>query len=773
MSYHFGCCMACRAPFLPDTTLFYQEESQAVFYLQARFKQISSAKSNSDFTGKRERSHLLSRSHFSQAVEQVSKFPPTRVFAKIPGWEDDPDDIVLTQANSFFLTKTKIDDIVDKRVADQGANVDAILVNYARSAVEDFDNDPANAALVRGTDQYNEDLVTDLLRKVASTAANSYFAAWPAPQPTVSHSGLRAWLAANLADLKPLKVNLDFTTPCCSLCNDIWDCWARMRQVLAESGVVPLGVMVVDRPTRRAGIERNVLPVDTRTRNNKSLHQQRLGCLAAYYLHASLASICNNPAAVPAGAGAPPAPPGINLPNPRTDEDTRKLISMLLWLPMHITCMHMEMQGPLVRSNAKKNKGQHNYTGCIDLSISYYLWLLARAHSDLDVDFPFDRFSTLYLKEIVECPPPVWDAAQHPRLHSFIFDETRPASERVPETVAHVSNRLVLLYADKIAPLVPFMKGGDVDSPDPDFRAAASSYFISGPECTALMARYNTTGANEDDIRYFIEYAGIAAVLWQMRRYLANEPEAFQAQLDQWLTAVVVREWHNIADNSPEEISLLEAQLIYNMQNALAPEALTGPGAALGSGVEISLLRIMDEDAIKEILEETGRCSIFKAARRLRDWQFTRSSALRPGDASDMGMGAKMGLGKINKASDMGMGTKMGLGKINKASDTAMGAKMRLGTIKKASAREIVRIDTGAGEPEHLQSHASARRFIQALMVLARTPPYNRRPIPCALSARLISAKLASTPAMSTDVGEDQGAGRGRAASRRGCRGRG
>ena len=186
----------------------------------------------------------------------------------------------------------------------------------------------------------------------------------------------------------------------------------------------------------------------------------------------------------------------------------------------------------------------HNYTGCIDLSISYYLWLLARAHSDLDVDFPFDRFSTLYLKEIVECPPPVWDAAQHPRLHSFIFDETWPASERVPETVAHVSNRLVLLYADKIAPLVPFMKGGDVDSPDPDFRAAASSYFISGPECTALMARYNTTGANEDDIRYFIEYAGIAAVLWQMRRYLANEPEAFQAQLDQWLTAVLPFERH-------------------------------------------------------------------------------------------------------------------------------------------------------------------------------------------------------------------------------------
>jgi hypothetical protein len=284
----------------------------------------------------------------------------------------------------------------------------------------------------------------------------------------------------------------------------------------------------------------------------------------------------------------------------------------------------------------------------------------------------------------------------------------------VAETVAHVSNRLVLLYTEKIAPLVPYMKGGDVDSPDPDFKAKAASYFIGSRECAALMSRYNTTGANADDIRYFIEYAGIAGVLWQMRRYLANEPEAFQAQLDQWMSAVMVREWHNIADNSPEEISLLEAQLIYNMQNALTPEALTGGGAELGTGVEISLLRAMDEDAIKEIIEETGRCSIWKAAARLRKWQFTRSSALRAGDASDMAMGPQM--------------------------------QMRVASLKP---RAVVLVDTGEGDLGKVQSHAAACR-----LALSIGPAYMRSPTPCALSARLISARLASTPAMSTDEGD-------------------
>ena len=36
-NFHLGCCLACRAPFLPSTNYFYEEACQAVFYLQNRF----------------------------------------------------------------------------------------------------------------------------------------------------------------------------------------------------------------------------------------------------------------------------------------------------------------------------------------------------------------------------------------------------------------------------------------------------------------------------------------------------------------------------------------------------------------------------------------------------------------------------------------------------------------------------------------------------------------------------------------------------------------
>jgi hypothetical protein len=233
-----------------------------------------------------------------------------------------------------------------------------------------------------------------------------------------------------------------------------------------------------------------------------------------------------------------------------------------------------------------------------------------------------------------------------------------------------------------------------------------------------------------------MEYAGIAAVLWQVRRYLATEPDAYQGQLDQWIVATMIKEWRNIADHSPEEISLSDAQLIYNMQNALSPERLTGPGYQLGSGVEISVLRSLDEDDIKDILALAGRCSIWKAAVRLKRWQFTRA-------------------GRIVQE---------------------MGARATLG----AKTTAVVLLDTGGCAEEHLGSHASASRFVgrfyASLMQARAWPAPAGGAAPSArasLSARLISARLASTPAMSTDSPQSHCAGPGRASRRRGCRGRG
>jgi hypothetical protein len=733
--------MACRAPFLPDTSLFYQEESQAVFYLQARFKQISTPLANSDFTGRLERSHLVSRSHYSHALRWASGLDPLRIHDRLPGFRDRYRQAHLDDTNSFALPKNRLDNVMDKKVAEQGFDVEPALLQHTKEVIQKFARDNAGRAQ---DDDYDKDLAEKMIKNVTSVVTNTFYGAWAAPQAPhiVEHEELCEFLMARHASLKDPKVNLDFTTPCCSLCNDIWDCFGRMRQVLTEFDIVPIGSIIVSRRVKddqRVGNETMLMPIANTSTRSRSFHQQRLGCLVAYYMHGSLMSISRR---------------GVGLDMAAVSPLLRPLISALLWTPLHLTCMYMEMTAPI--SRPRNGKGQHNYAGCIDLDIAYYLWLLALSDDQLAQDLPFERFSTFYVKELVECPAPVWDAALHPRLLDYVFDGGKPDARDVKESVEYASGRLVLLYTDKIRPLVPLMKGADMDpaAASAEFRARASAYFITGAEC----ARFRVEGGVPGDIRFFIEYAGIAAVLWQMRRYLSFERDAFQQQLDQWLVATMVREWHNIADNSPEEISLLDGQTIYNMQNALAPEALTGPGNPLGSGVEISVLRSLDQDVIMQILAEVGRCSVWKAALRLRAWQFTKEA--RAAAMAQVGIA-----GQFNLDSKPHVGI---AGQFNLDSKPHVGIAGQFNLDSKPTpARTIVLLDTSDAGAHHLQTHASALRFVADYLLAGARARASFR-------ARLISARLASTPAISTDgcPASLQGAGPGRAARRRGCRGR-
>jgi hypothetical protein len=707
--------MACRAPFLPDISLFHQEESQAVYYLQSRFKQISTPKSRSDFTGTLEKSHLVSRSHYSYAFMYASSIKPADIHARVAGWTPVLANARLNANNSFVLPKSKADSLVDKRVVDDSIDLDPLLVAQGKEVLADFERDPANVSLYNADKgKYDQDLVAALINDFVKVTANSFYAAWDAPKSVVPHAALRDWLARKAGSLHSPDVNVDFTTPCCSLCNDIWDVFGRMRQVLSESGIVPLGAVVACRAYSDAakyGKDVQKIPVSRKARNNKSLHQERLGCLVAYYLHASLSSVCRN-------SRAPHGPPGADA--SALNAQDRQVLTALLWIPLHVTCLQMDMVRPI----SKRVKGQHNYMGCIDLDVAYYLWLLARA--DRDLKAPFDRFSTFYVKELVECAPPVWDPVQHPRVLDYIFDRGLPASDRVAETVSYVSDRMLRLYTDVVAPLVPLIDGAPFDAGTPqDFCARASAFFIAEPESRALMSSYNDTGDNVLNVRYFLDLAGGAAVLWQMRRYLGNEPDAYHEQLDQWLTAVLVKEWNNMADNSPEEISVAEAQAIYGMQNALDADRITGGGPGLGSGVEVSIARAMDEDALRELLEDCGRCSVWKAARRLRAWQFTR----------------------------------------RKPEDIALDLGSSLGSLSLDSgARALVPIHASR---DALQSIASFARCLRAYFTPAETPSFD------SLRARLISARLERIPAISADGGAwAHGAGPDLDARRRGCRGR-
>jgi hypothetical protein len=82
---HFGCCLACRAPFMQSTEFYDVEESQAIFYLQMRFQQLSRDRP-SQYTGPLHESHILPRSRYSPAyVYAASALAPADLRRAIPG----------------------------------------------------------------------------------------------------------------------------------------------------------------------------------------------------------------------------------------------------------------------------------------------------------------------------------------------------------------------------------------------------------------------------------------------------------------------------------------------------------------------------------------------------------------------------------------------------------------------------------------------------------------------------------------------------------------
>jgi hypothetical protein len=436
-----------------------------------------------------------------------------------------------------------------------------------------------------------------------------YLAHWPAPAP-IPHAALKAWLEAlppaSHAPAREWKWRPDQTYPCCSLCNTIFDTWARMTDVLRQ--LVPTGAITLRRASNPARVEGDA-PRAAAVANYKSHNAKYVGALAAHYLHASWRGL------LPA-AGAPPL----------VYTRQKELTTLLLWLPLHITCTYLESRRRITNRDVK---GDHNYQGNLDHLIAYHQYLCAFAASTDPGDLGFERLSVFYLKELPEAPPTLWDAALHPRLSDFVFDATRPDAANMRALVAHASDRLVTLYQDKTSHLVRIAKGLPPTHALPAFNADAVAYFIDLPELERLRARMDP-GTYTDSIRYFIHHAGAAAILWQNHRYLDRE-EMQQRLVTDWLNALLAREFANIAEHRPQ-LSVYQGQLLYNIQCMLRPETLLGARDAVGSGAEVDLLTRVDNQAILEGVEASPRCSVWKAAHRLRAWNFTVAAPSIPMD---------------------------------------------------------------------------------------------------------------------------------------------
>ena len=553
-SFHFGCCMACRAPFMPDTDLFYQEESQSVFYMQMRFKQLSKGVANSEFTGKREGGHLVAKAKYGHAFTWAKDFDPGLILDSIPGWNADTTQMNLDGSNSFFF--------------------------------------------------------------------DSYFAVWNRPLSTkiVEHQALREWTAETVDVMRDVTIDSDFTEPVCKLCNNIFDCFARMRLFTTETDLIPPNAITLKRQGGGAFI---TIPDTSKKNKNRLFHLERLACLVAYYMHGSLIALVDP--GIPGDAVNLQARPGL-----------QPLLVVLTWIPLHLVCLEAELREPLAdegKGAGKRDtsKGAHNYLGNIDLVIAYYMWLCAMAHDTAGDKLEFERFCVTCVKEVVECPMPVWDSRLHRKLSDYLFDDAPDGGGgQLRARISHVSDRLVEMYQKVFAPLVPLIKGHECPADtDPEFAKVAEEYFLTGVEAKEFMSDFTTANVNPDNIKYFMDHAGISAILWQVRRYLVGETPTLREQLDKWLVARLGREWGNMARNAPGDISVDEAREIYSMQNALNVKRLL-KGKDLGSGAaEMSVLEDMDPPTLHKLLRECGRCSVWKAAFRLRKFDFTRGGGKR------------------------------------------------------------------------------------------------------------------------------------------------
>jgi hypothetical protein len=295
--------------------------------------------------------------------------------------------------------------------------------------------------------------------------------------------------------------------------------------------------------------------------------------------------------------------------------------------------MHIECKEGRAKDNSSnvsgKGKGVHNYLGNMDLLIAYYLYLCVISDKNFVGVLDFTRFSVFYIKELPEAPNPVWDSVAHPNLCDFIFDRNCPNAHK--ERVTHASNRLIDLYEKTCKPLIPVIMGsayiplfGENFGTAREKFDSASKFFISSGELESTYGKLNLLSVVSENISSFIPRIGIAATLWHIRRYLLGENPRLRQLVEEWMRSHLVKEWTNIRENSPFEMDLSQAQLIYQMQNVLLPERLLGSPTALGTGAEFNLVNYLQETAIKELISECGRCSIFKAAARLDRWQFTQ-----------------------------------------------------------------------------------------------------------------------------------------------------
>lgn len=542
--YLFGCCAACRAPFVPPLgkiELFEFQETQTVAFLMSRFKKISGDKkvspSPSDFTAEALDFHMVYQAHIRPGLAFVRGLTAKNL---------DKD---MTQKRYFFLdTKSR-----------------------------------------KGTGRAPVDEGISHLRGL-----------WNAPP--ADHGVVHQELAAHLNRNPPLldfAIDLDNVIPCCSLCNDIWDTAARLSRALRDPSVIPENqVKVLTGRGRKTSAVRSASVTVTIPNPSVSdaTYKSSMGCMACYYVHSSVVQLFRA-----CGADGEKFSPG-----------KMDAITMLAWLPMHAHCMYQEMAG--LATGKPHVKGRHNYLGCLDLILSYFLYTMLRtdpAHASVSFSaLPFEKFHVYYAKELPEAPGSAWT-----RLHEAVFGDEYHAAASEAGRVEACSGALVRLYASSVSPLVGVMAG---DEGHPFYLTSAEA-----DEFDLTSTVFNLDYLSHT--RVHLKRAGASAVLWQILRALREENDAYPQEVEKWIKSRMELEWANMAGQSKGALGYKDAQYVYAAMHTLRP--LRGATKSIEQCTQSEVLDLIfakkNAGRIVEELKSSGRCSMWKAAHRLKDWNFT------------------------------------------------------------------------------------------------------------------------------------------------------
>lgn len=399
----------------------------------------------------------------------------------------------------------------------------------------------------------------------------------------------------------------------CKMCNNVMDTSAKLRRTLYGDvtgsgqnrkwvpGIIPPGLINMGDERNIIGFQSNVMPAPTKN----GFFTKRIACLCAWYLHSSFIYLFNQP--------------GLTY---NDFQVKRKFAAVLSYLTLLVYTHWYNLNNP----EDGVRKPNFTYKGLLNLYISLHQYMCVCAEFPrMNLSFP--KFHTFYFLEIAECNyKKLWKTDIHKLPHEFLMRRLNPTRDK-KYLIESISDRLIQLYTKRTRKIIQVVFYKESLVRNMALTRVIQKFFISEEELNSLYAHLpECTGAAQFyNLQSFIKTVGITGILGQCTRLIATENKSdLTNALYQWMRYMIKNFEHkNIAMNGKVNgmiLSLEEAVIAYNYQYLM-----TLPNFFERHGNMYQILSKYDLTFLWHSLALIPRCSIFKAAYRLSQYDFTNS----------------------------------------------------------------------------------------------------------------------------------------------------